>query len=119
MKIKRITVWQRDLPLTEPYYLSGGRLKFERLDSTFIRIDTDEGLSGWGEACPWGHTYLPAHGPGVRAGIEILAPVLLGQDPRGLPHCELPWQGQSAHTEQPHCRGAGAGGEVAAGWAWL
>lgn len=84
MKIKRITVWQRDLPLTEPYYLSGGRLKFERLDSTFILIDTDEGLSGWGEACPWGHTYLPAHGPGVRAGFEILAPALIGQDPRGL-----------------------------------
>ncbi len=86
MRISRITVWQMDLPLIEPYYLSGGRLKFERLDSSFVRIDTDEGLSGWGEACPWGHTYLPAHGPGVRAGIETLAPALLGQDPRALDH---------------------------------
>lgn len=86
MKISRITVWQLDLPLIEPYYLSGGRLKFECLDSTFVRIDTDEGLSGWGEGCPWGHTYLPAHGPGIRAGIETLAPVLIGQDPRSLDH---------------------------------
>ena len=84
MRINRITVWQYKMPLTEPYYLSGGRLKFEELDSTFIRIDTDEGLSGWGEACPWGHTYLPAHGPGVRAGIETLAPAMMGQDPRAL-----------------------------------
>ena len=86
MKISRISVWHVDLPLIEPYYLSGGRLKFEQLDSSFVRIDTDEGLSGWGEACPWGHTYLPAHGPGVRAGIETLAPALLGTDPRALDH---------------------------------
>ena len=59
MKITHLTVWQLDLPLSKPYWLSGGRLKFETLDSTFLRIDTDEGLSGWGEACPWGHTYLP------------------------------------------------------------
>jgi len=82
VKIIRLTVWQRDLPLSEPYWLSGGRLKFETLDSTFLRIDTDEGLTGWGEGCPWGHTYLPAHGPGLRAGLQTLAPALLGLDPR-------------------------------------
>lgn len=86
MKITRLTVWQHDLPLAEPYFLSGGRLRFDRLDSTFLRIDTDEGISGWGEGCPWGHTYLPAHGPGLRAGIETLAPGLLGLDPRSLEH---------------------------------
>lgn len=84
MKITRICVWQLDLPLTKPYWLSGGRLKFEKLDSTFVRIDTDAGPSGWGEGCPWGNTYLPAHGPGIRAGIATLAPALLGRDPRAL-----------------------------------
>ncbi len=86
MKITRLTVFQINLPLSEPYWLSGGRLKFETLDSTFVRIDTDTGISGWGEGCPWGHTYLPAHGPGIRAGIETLAPALIGQDPRSLDH---------------------------------
>ena len=86
MKISRITVYRLDLPLTKPYWLSGGRLRFDRLDSTFVCIDTDEGLTGWGEGCPWGHTYLPAHGPGLRAGLDILAPALLGQDPRALDH---------------------------------
>lgn len=82
MKIERISVWQLDLPLHKPYRLSGGRLEFEVLDSTLLRIDTDQGLSGWGEGCPWGVTYLPAFGQGIRAGIAELAPLLLGWDPR-------------------------------------
>ena len=84
MRITRITVHQMELPLSEPYRLSGGRLLVERLDSTFARIDVDAGLSGWGESCPWGHTYIAAHGPGVRAGIATIAPALIGEDPRCL-----------------------------------
>jgi L-alanine-DL-glutamate epimerase-like enolase superfamily enzyme len=82
MKITRITVYKTDLPLEHPYWLAGGRLKFENLDATLVRIDTDEGLTGWGEGTPWGHTYVPAHGPGIRAGIETMAPFILGLDPR-------------------------------------
>ncbi len=81
MKITRISVWQLDLPLHKPYYLSGGRLRFEQLDSTIVRIETDAGLTGWGEGCPWGVTYLPAFGKGIRAGLAELAPLLIGQDP--------------------------------------
>jgi L-alanine-DL-glutamate epimerase-like enolase superfamily enzyme len=84
MKIARITAWQKTLPLAEPYWLSGGRLKFEALDSTLVRIDSDDGLAGWGEGCPWGHTYLPAFGGGIRAALELLAPVLVGRDPRDI-----------------------------------
>ena len=29
-----------------------------------------------------GHTYVPAHGPGIRAGIETMAPFLLGLNPQ-------------------------------------
>ncbi|MEM6371954.1 MAG: enolase C-terminal domain-like protein [Pseudomonadota bacterium] len=82
MKIKRLSVFQRDLPLEHPYWLSGGRLKFEMLDATFVRIETDAGVVGWGEGTPWGHTYVPAHGPGIRAGIETVAPFVIGLDPR-------------------------------------
>ncbi len=82
MKVTRIAVWSLDLPLARPYSLSGGRLHVERLDSTVVRLDTDEGLVGWGEGCPWGSTYLPAFARGVRAGIEELAPTVLGLDPR-------------------------------------
>ncbi len=84
MRISRITAWQKTLPLKKPYWLSGGRLKFEALDSTILRIDTDEGVSGWGEGCPWGHSYLPAFGGGIRAALELLAPALIGRDPRDI-----------------------------------
>ena len=82
MKITRISVYQIDLPLEHPYSLSGGRLTFEVLDATLVKVETDAGIIGWGEGTPWGHTYVPAHGPGIRAGIETFAPFLIGLDPR-------------------------------------
>ena len=84
MKITRITVWQADLPLSHPYSLSGGRLSVSCLDSTFIRIDTDIGVFGWGEGCPWGSNYLPAHGGGIRSALSVIAPLLIGCDPRAV-----------------------------------
>ncbi len=84
MKITRISVYQKNLPLKDPYWLSGGRLLFEVLDATFVKLETDAGVIGWGEGTPWGHTYVPAHGPGIRAGLETMAPVILGQDPRKI-----------------------------------
>ena len=88
MKITRISVFHKDLPLAKPYWLSGGRLRFDHLDATFVKLETDAGLVGWGEGTPWGHTYVPAHGPGIRAGLETLAPAILGQDPRSTDRVE-------------------------------
>ncbi|MEM9148146.1 MAG: enolase C-terminal domain-like protein [Pseudomonadota bacterium] len=82
MKITRLTVYHVDLPLEHPYALSGGRLRFEALDATLVKLETDAGLVGWGEGTPWGHTYVPAHGPGIRAGIETMAGAILSLDPR-------------------------------------
>ncbi len=82
MKITSISLYPLELPLTHPYRLSGGRLLFEKLDSTFVRIETDAGIIGWGEGCPWGSTYLPAFPNGIRAAIAELAPAVLGMDPR-------------------------------------
>lgn len=84
MKITTIRVYQVPLPLNTPYTLSGGRLRFEALDSTVVGIETDEGITGWGEGCPWGETYLPAFGGGIRAGIKVLANPLLSQNPLHL-----------------------------------
>ena len=84
MKITKISVYHKDLPLEHPYWLSGGRLKFEVLDATFVKIETDAGITGWGEGTPWGHTYVPAHGNGIRAGIQTMAYAILGQDPRQI-----------------------------------
>lgn len=81
MKIVSIAVYRLTLPLRHRYSLSGGRLHFEELDSTFVKVTTDDGIEGWGEGCPWGSTYLPAYPRGVRAGVEELAPALIGVNP--------------------------------------
>lgn len=82
MKITAISLFPMELELEHPYRLSGGRLLFEKLDTTFVRVDTDDGLVGWGEGCPWGSTYLPAFPGGIRAAAAELAPAVLGLDPR-------------------------------------
>ena len=84
MKITRVSIYALRMPLHRPYKVSRGRLLFTELDSTFVALETDTGLIGWGEGCPWGHSYLPAHGAGIRAAAELLAPAVLGMDPRRL-----------------------------------
>ncbi len=84
MKIRRISAYQVDLPLAEgPYNWSGGNT-VAVFDSTIVRIDTDEGLSGYGEVCPLGPAYLPAYAAGARTGIAEIGPALLGLDPAQL-----------------------------------
>ena len=63
--------------------MSRGRV-IGRLDSTVVRLTTDEGLVGWGEVCPLGPAYLPAYAQGARAALRELAPTLIGLDPRNL-----------------------------------
>ena len=85
MKITRISVWQVDLPLQEGVFTwSGGELG--AFDSTLVRIDTDGDVTGWGESCPLGPTYLPAYAEGVRSGIAHIAPYLLGETAPTSPH---------------------------------
>ncbi|MEM1276198.1 MAG: mandelate racemase/muconate lactonizing enzyme family protein [Pseudomonadota bacterium] len=82
MKITRIDAFQTDLPYAgATYKLSGGR-EYTSFDATIVRITCEDGTEGWGESTPFGATYIAAHGRGVRAGLEEVAPALLGQDPR-------------------------------------
>lgn len=84
MKITAITVYQVDLPLKEGRYAWADGKYVDTFDSTVVRIQSDEGMAGFGEVCPLGPFYLPAFGPGARAGIGQLAPNLLGEDPTQL-----------------------------------
>ena len=78
MRITNIRAFQVDLPLREQSYQWSGGKSVEVFDSTVVRIETDEGLVGWGETCPLGPVYLPSYAAGVRAGIAELAPQLIG-----------------------------------------
>ena len=84
MKIRRIAAYRMELPLREGSYRWSGGKSVAVFDSTLVRVETDTGLVGHGEVCPLGPAYLPAYAEGVRAGLAVLAPQLLGADPRQL-----------------------------------
>ena len=46
----------------------------DTVTSTILRLDADNGLSGWGEVCPIPH-YLPAYANGVAPALTELAPI--------------------------------------------
>ena len=84
MKIKRIAVYQVDLPLHEGDYKWSGGKSVEVFDSTVVGIETDAGVMGYGEVCPLGPFYLPAYAMGARCGIMELGPHLIGENPLEL-----------------------------------
>jgi len=84
MKITRIRAYRVALPLREGSYKWSGGKSVSVFDSTMVEVETDKGVTGWGEVCPLGPFYLPAYGPGARTGIAELGPHLLGHDPREL-----------------------------------
>ena len=51
------------------------------LETTVLRIDTDAGVTGWGETMTAPSYYLPTSPQSARAGIDLIAPALLGADP--------------------------------------
>ena len=84
MKISKISVYKVGLPLYEGTYNWSGSKSVQVFDSTVLRIETNEGITGHGEVCPLGPVYLPAYAEGARAGIQVLAPALIGEDPTQL-----------------------------------
>jgi len=78
--IKRITLYRVELPLHEGSYRWAGSKSISVFDATVVRIETRSGHVGYGENTPLGSAYLPAHAKGTRAGLEELAPSLIGKD---------------------------------------
>jgi L-alanine-DL-glutamate epimerase-like enolase superfamily enzyme len=78
MKITAVEPVVVKADLTEPVRISFGQI--EHRHAILVRIDTDVGLSGWGES--WSN--FPAWSPYERVHTirEGIAPTLLGEDPR-------------------------------------
>ena len=84
MRIARVDVYGYDLTYVHGrYVMSGGRV-IETLASTVVRVTTDDGIEGFGEVCPLGPAYLPAHAAGARAALGELAPAVVGLDAGNL-----------------------------------
>lgn len=81
MKITGLTLWHVPLTSHATYYMADGKT-CDTVETVVLRVDTDAGLSGWGEVCPIPH-YLPAYARGVGPVLQELAPVLIGADLQG------------------------------------
>ncbi len=83
MRITRITLYSVpiDVGMELTRYVASQTID-PALDVLVVRIDTDAGLTGWGEVCSAPPYYLPELSAGAREGIVYVAPVVLGRDPR-------------------------------------
>lgn len=88
MKITGISVYRTDLPYIGGIYRWGAGNAITVASSSVVVIETDAGLSGCGEFCPCGENYMEAHSEGVEAAARLLAPVLIGEDPRQVARVE-------------------------------
>ena len=88
MKITRIRIFKTDLPYVDGAYGWGAGNAITTARSSVVVIDTDAGLSGCGEFTPCGENYMVAHSEGVEALARLVAPELIGVDPRQVARIE-------------------------------
>lgn len=88
MKITRIRVFKTGLPYVGGSYGWGAGNAIDVAQASVVVIDTDAGLQGCGEFTPCGENYMIAHSEGVEALARLVAPHLLGEDPRQVARIE-------------------------------
>lgn len=91
MKITKIESIAADLPLVQPFKMSG--VEISTSENVFARIETDDGLVGWGEASSspsmTGETI-----ESIVAAIKFLTPFIEGRDPSAFEEnlIEMDWR---------------------------
>ena len=79
MKIERIEAIPVSLPLAKTVHMAGAEVATSQ--NVVVRIETDGGLTGWGE-CASSPSFSGETQGGILAAIDgFLAPALLGEDP--------------------------------------
>src|SRR5437899_6551307 len=80
MMIADVRVIQADIPVERPHKMSFTTL--EAVNFVFVRLETADGLAGWGEAaCLGGPTWSEESSESIAATIErYIAPWLIGSD---------------------------------------
>ena len=83
MKIVAARIYRQQQHFVAGRYRCRGHTE-EGFDSTLVELLTDTGHSGWGEMAPLGAFYSAAFSEGARAGLGLLLPALIGEDPRQI-----------------------------------
>src|SRR5258708_22364968 len=84
MKLADLRVVRADIPVRRPHKMSFTTL--ETVNFVFVRLETSDGLVGWGEAaCLGGPTWSEESAESVAATIaRYIAPWLIGRDPTAI-----------------------------------
>ena len=98
MKITKISLYQTGLPYVGGAYVWGAGNAIEVATANVVVIETDAGITGCGEFTPCGENYMVAHSQGVAGALKLMAPKLLGEDPRQVARIE----GIMDHVIQGH-----------------
>lgn len=80
MRIERISVYAIQGPMSDPALFSVEAV--EPLVSLIVRVETDDNLQGWGEACPLGASLRAGETGRAVAALEGFAPGLIGLEIR-------------------------------------
>lgn len=78
MKISKVDIYQCDIPLRHPYKTPIGTLAAAQ--NAFVRVSTDAGIAGWGEASPFPVITGDSRDSNLTAATTLARP-LIGRDP--------------------------------------
>ncbi|GAB3641151.1 mandelate racemase/muconate lactonizing enzyme family protein [Spirosoma arcticum] len=84
MKITRVNIYRYDIPLKAPIAISLGTI--DRARNLLIEIQTDEGITGWGEGSPFWMIVGETQASGL-AAAEDMARLLLNRDSLDIEGC--------------------------------
>ncbi|PAQ15519.1 dipeptide epimerase [Bacillaceae bacterium SAOS 7] len=79
MRITSAKVYGVRLPFAEPFIISYHT--YENMPSVILEFQTDEGITGYGEATPDEHVTGESFDSTISALTEFLVPALIGEDP--------------------------------------
>ena len=84
MKITSVKLYRYDIPLKAPVAISLGSIEHAR--NILIEIQTDEGVTGWGEGSPFWMIVGETQASGM-AAAEDMAKLLIGENPLAIEQC--------------------------------
>src|SRR5689334_4242918 len=78
MKITSVDLFAADIPLKDPFKIAV--MEMRAAANVFVRINTDEGVTGWGEASPFWKLCGETQAIDLAAGVT-LAQIIQGKNP--------------------------------------
>jgi L-alanine-DL-glutamate epimerase-like enolase superfamily enzyme len=81
MRITGVTLFKADIPLKDPFRIAV--MEMRSAMNVFVRIDTDAGLVGWGEASPFWKLCGETQAIDLAAGVD-LAKLVKDRDPLAI-----------------------------------